>query len=74
MTAPHPLRLDWTTPHGLLSFDAILPEHYVPAFEAAMAARLTELEALSIGPPSPTSKTPPEKNARVSQSLSRAFS
>ncbi len=37
----------WTTPHGLPPFERIGPEHYLPAFEAALAAHNTEIEAIA---------------------------
>ena len=38
---------DWGTPFGAVPFDRIRPEHYIPAFEAAMAEHLREIEAIA---------------------------
>ncbi|MCX4197291.1 M3 family metallopeptidase, partial [Methylobacterium organophilum] len=37
----------WSTPHGLPPFDRIRPEHYGPAFEAAIAAHDSEIRAIA---------------------------
>ncbi|MDR7036297.1 peptidyl-dipeptidase Dcp [Methylobacterium sp. BE186] len=34
---------DWDTPHGLPPFERIRPEHYLPAFEASLAAHEAEI-------------------------------
>jgi peptidyl-dipeptidase Dcp len=46
----NPLLAAWTTPFGLPPFGAIAPEHFVPAFEAAMAAHLAEIAAIGADP------------------------
>ena len=38
---------DWTTPHGLPPFERIRPEHYRPAFEAALAEHRAEIAAIA---------------------------
>jgi peptidyl-dipeptidase Dcp len=43
----NPLLQDWTAPHGLPPFDALLPEHFEPAFTAAMQAHRDELQAIA---------------------------
>lgn len=37
----------WSTPHGLPPFERIRPEHYGPAFEAALAAHDSEIRAIA---------------------------
>ncbi|SDA26008.1 peptidyl-dipeptidase Dcp [Methylobacterium sp. UNC378MF] len=37
----------WSTPHGLPPFERIRPEHYRPAFEAALAAHDSEIRAIA---------------------------
>ncbi len=37
----------WTTPHGLPPFERIQAEHYLPAFEVALAAHAAEIEAIA---------------------------
>ena len=39
-TNSNPLLQPWTAPYGLPPFDAIRPEHFVPAFEQAMRSHL----------------------------------
>jgi peptidyl-dipeptidase Dcp len=46
-TAENPLLQPSDTPHGLPPFARIAPEHFEPAFEAAMAAHRAEIEALA---------------------------
>lgn len=50
MTDRNPLLAPWTTPFGLPPFDRILPEHFPPAFEAAMAEHLEEIAAIGADP------------------------
>ena len=38
---------EWNTPFGAVPFDRIRPEHFVPAFEAGMAAHLQEIAAIT---------------------------
>lgn len=46
----NPLLAPWTTPFAAPPFDAIRPEHFSPAFDAAMAEHLTEIEAIATNP------------------------
>jgi len=41
------LEAEWGTPFGAVPFDRIRPEHFVPAFEAGMAAHLREIAAIT---------------------------
>ena len=43
----NPLLQDWTAPHGLPPFADIRPEHFAPAFEAAMQQHRDELRAIA---------------------------
>ncbi|MFY8086448.1 MAG: peptidase M3, partial [Rubrivivax sp.] len=48
MSTDNPLlAATWHTPHGLPPFDLIRPEHFEPAFEAAMVAHKAEVDALA---------------------------
>jgi peptidyl-dipeptidase Dcp len=51
--AANPLLAEWTTPFGLPPFAAIGPEHYRPAFDAALAAQRAEVAAIAGDPASP---------------------
>ena len=54
MTNDNPLLAAWTTPFGVPPFDAIRPEHFAPAFAAAMDAHLAEIAAIGADPAAPT--------------------
>jgi len=43
----------WATPHGLPPFERIAPAHYLPAFEAALAAHNSEIAAIAKNPEAP---------------------
>jgi peptidyl-dipeptidase Dcp len=45
--APNPLLADWDAPHGLPPFERFQPAHFAPAFDAAIAAHRTEIEAIA---------------------------
>ena len=48
MTASNPLLLtEWETPFGMPPFELIEDEHFMPAFEQAMATHLQEIEAIA---------------------------
>ncbi len=49
----NPLLEAWTTPFGLPPFDRIRPEHFPPAFAAAMAAHRTEVAMVAADPDPP---------------------
>ncbi|KAB1074768.1 M3 family metallopeptidase [Methylobacterium planeticum] len=44
----------WDTPHGLPPFERIRPEHYLPAFEAALAAHEAEIAGIANATTTPT--------------------
>lgn len=44
----------WSTPFGLPPFDRIRPEHFPPAFDAAMAEHLAEIAAIARNPQPPS--------------------
>jgi peptidyl-dipeptidase Dcp len=51
---PNPLLEQWTTPHEAPPFAAILPEHFRPAFDRAMADHIAEIEAIAVCPEVPS--------------------
>ncbi len=53
MTA-NPLLTESTLPYHLPPFDQIRNEHFVPAFDALMAAQLKEVDAIAANPEKPT--------------------
>ncbi len=54
MTEANPLLAPWTTPCGVPPFDLIRPEHFAPAFAAAMAAHRAEIAATGADPAPPS--------------------
>ncbi|MFI3316477.1 MAG: M3 family metallopeptidase [Rikenellaceae bacterium] len=50
----NPLLAPWETPHQTPPFSQIKLEHYMPAFEAAIACSRAELEAIISNPAKPT--------------------
>ncbi|SIO68216.1 M3 family metallopeptidase [Paraburkholderia phenazinium] len=50
----NPLLEEWQTPYGLPPFDRILPEHFSPAFDAAMLQHKREIEAVATLADAPT--------------------
>ena len=67
----NPLICAWETPYGLPPFDAIRPEHYAPAFEAAMAEHKAEVEAIASNPQPPTFDNTVAALDRAGQTLAR---
>lgn len=67
----NPLLSTWTTPHGLPPFDAIKPEHYAPAFEAAMAEHRAEVDAIAADPAEPTFENTVAALDRAGQGFAR---
>lgn len=49
----NPLLEDWTTPFGVPPFAEIAPEHFPPAFEAALASHRAEIDAIVGDPEAP---------------------
>lgn len=52
--AVNPLLTEWNTPYGVPPFDQIELEHYMPAFEQAMAAHVAEIETITANQEEPT--------------------
>ena len=50
----NPLLAEWNTPYGTPPFDSIRTEHYLPAFETAIACSRAEVEAIAQNPAKPT--------------------
>lgn len=70
----NPLLEPWTAPYGLPPFDRIRPEHFEPAFQAAMAAERAELAAIAAQPGPPTFADTVEAFDRAGRLLSRVAS
>ncbi len=52
--SPNPLLKDWTAPFGLPPFGAVQPGQFRPAFDAALAAHLAEIEAIAADKAAPS--------------------
>ncbi|MBI1265724.1 MAG: peptidase M3 [Alphaproteobacteria bacterium] len=50
----NPLLAEWNTPHGAPPFSQIQPDHFIPAFEAAMETHRAEIDAIATNPEAPT--------------------
>ena len=50
----NPFFTEWTTPFGMAPFEKIRTEHFLPAFEAGIADRRKEVEAVAASPAAPT--------------------
>ncbi len=50
----NPFFTEWETPFGMAPFDRIKAAHFVPAFEAGIAERKKEIEAIASNPETPT--------------------
>lgn len=53
MPETHPLLRPWTAPFGLPPFADIRPEHFEPAFTAAMQEHRAELNRIAASPDAP---------------------
>jgi peptidyl-dipeptidase Dcp len=71
MTQDNPLLAPWTTPFGVPPFDLIRPEHFVPAFEQAMAEHLAEIAAIGANPEAPSFANTVEALERSGLALAR---
>ncbi|MEM8995363.1 MAG: M3 family metallopeptidase, partial [Acidobacteriota bacterium] len=52
--ADNPLLADWETPFGVPPLDVVQNDHFLPAFEAAMAKHAAEIEAIASNSEAPT--------------------
>jgi peptidyl-dipeptidase Dcp len=71
MSHSNPLLAPWTTPFGLPPFDLIRPEHFEPAFAAAITAHLAEIAAIGDDPAPPSFANTIEALERSGRALSR---
>ncbi len=79
-TAPqdqdNPLLMAWRTPHQTPPFDAIKPEHFLPAFEQAFADHSAEIAAISHDPATPdfaNTVTALERSGKLLNKVSAVF-
>jgi peptidyl-dipeptidase Dcp len=67
----NPFFTPWDTPFGLPPFERIRPEHFVPAFERAMAEHQAEIETIGRGPWPPSFADTVEALERSGRALDR---
>ncbi|GJD35287.1 M3 family metallopeptidase [Methylobacterium aerolatum] len=61
----------WSTPYGLPPFERIRPEHYRPAFDAALAVHEAEIAAIAADPEAPTFANTVAAMERAGRALDR---
>src|SRR5688572_16106698 len=74
LPADNPFAMAWTTPFGLPPFEAIQPEHYRPAFEAALAEQRAEIDAITADAEAPSFENTVSALERSGRSLKRVGS
>lgn len=67
----NPLLQNWNTPFGLPPFGDIKPDHFQPAFEAAMAEHRREVDLVANDPAAPTFENSVEALERAGEGLSQ---
>lgn len=67
----NPLLQDWTTPEGVPPYDRIRPEHYEPAFDAALAAARADYRRIADNPAAPSFANTIEEMERAGRLLGR---
>lgn len=74
-TDPNPLLAKpWPTPFDLPPFDAVQPEHFLPAFEAGLAAHVAEIATIVADPDPATFENTMAALERAGDTLSRVSS
>ena len=66
----NPLLQEWNTPYGIPPFEQVQPEHYLPAYKAAMAAELAEIDAIVNNAEEPNYENTIEAYANTGELLS----
>src|SRR5690349_21551791 len=72
----NPLLRPWQTPFETPPFDAILPEHFLPAFERAFADHTAEVDAITHDPAAPdfaNTITALERSGKLLSKVSSVF-
>jgi len=67
----NPLLADWSTPFDLPPFEAITPDHFLPAFEAAMAEGQAEIKAIAEQDTNPSFENTIEALEKSGKTLSK---
>jgi len=72
----NPLLIAWQTPHQTPPFDAVKPEHFLPAFEQAFADHAAEVAAITHDPATPdfaNTVTALERSGKLLNKVSAVF-
>jgi len=72
----NPLLIAWQTPHQTPPFDALKPEHFLPAFEQAFADHAAEVAAITHDPATPdfaNTVTALERSGKLLNKVSAVF-
>ena len=72
----NPFFASWTTPFGMAPFDAIVPEHFEPAFERGMAEHAADIAAIVADPREPdfdNTVRPLERAGTLLSKVNRVF-
>ena len=72
----NPLLTAWQTPYQTPPFDAIKPEHFMPAFEQAFADHSAEIDAITHDPATPdfaNTVTALERSGKLLNKVSAVF-
>jgi len=67
----NPLLEPWATPFGIPPFESIVPEHYGPAFDAAIAEQKAEIDSIVAAAEAPTFANTVEALERSGATLKR---
>jgi peptidyl-dipeptidase Dcp len=70
----NPLLNEWTAPYGMPPFAEIRPEHFLPAFDAALATHMDEIAAIVADPAPPGFANIAEALERSGRQLQRVGS
>jgi peptidyl-dipeptidase Dcp len=71
MSTTNPLLAPWAGPFGMPPFDRVRPEHFPPAFAAAMEEHLAEIAAIGTEPAAPSFANTIEALQRSGRALDR---
>ena len=72
----NPLLTAWSTPHETPPFEAVKPEHFLPAFDQAFADHSSEIAAIVADPAAPdfdNTITALERSGKLLQKVSAVF-
>ena len=74
LDSANPFANEWTTPFGAPPFASIRPEHFRPAYDAALALNRAEIDAIATNPAPPTFANVIEAMERAGSAVDRISS